>query len=149
MTATAGPLPSLRPRELWHSATVLPASLAALAASATRCLQELVVLDNASQDQSVALIERFAATAQFPVRLLRSGRNVGFAAGMNRAIASSSAPFVFLHNPDLRLVPDTLARLYARMAESDDGVMPWGPSSVGRPATTCRQAGCLTRRVSG
>jgi GT2 family glycosyltransferase len=126
MNATAGLLPISVLLVSWDSATVLPASLAALAAS-DPLPNELVVVDNASRDQSVALIERFAATAPFTVQLLRSGRNVGFAAGMNRAIADSSAPFVFLHNPDLRLLPDTLARLYARMAESDDGVYAVGP----------------------
>ena len=40
---------------------------------------ELVVSDDVSSDDTVAIIERFRATAPFPVRLYRHERNVGFA----------------------------------------------------------------------
>ena len=124
----------------WLSSDVLPASLAALAA-ADPPPTELVVVDNASTDGSAELVEEFAVGAAFPVRIVRSARNIGFAAGMNRAIDASSAPFVFLHNPDLRLLPDTLSRLHERMAGSDASVYAVGPrlrraSGDGLAATT-------------
>ncbi len=62
-----------------------------------------------------------------PVRIERLARNTGFAAGMNRAIQLASEPFVFLMNPDVRLLPDTLARLLEQMDRLDETAYAVGP----------------------
>jgi GT2 family glycosyltransferase len=73
---------------------------------------QLVVVDNASGDGSVAAIEAFTAKAPWPVQLIKRDRNTGFAAGMNRAIASSTQPSVLLLNPDVRVEPGMIGRLH-------------------------------------
>jgi len=68
---------------------------------------EVVVVDNASDDDTV---ERVAEG--FPeVELVAGRENLGFAAGSNRGIAGSRADLVLLLNPDAQLPPGTLPAL--------------------------------------
>jgi GT2 family glycosyltransferase len=110
----------------WNSAEVLPASLGGLAAS-DPSPSELVVLDNASADRSVAIVEAFANGAPFLVKVIRSDTNIGFAAGMNRAIEAASAPSVLLLNPDVRMAPSMLGRLHDAMVRAPATVYAVGP----------------------
>lgn len=72
---------------------------------------EVVVVDNASTDGSAD-----AAAEAFPeVRLVRAP-NRGFAAGVNRGIAATTAPYVLVLNPDAEVSAGTLERL-VRLAE--------------------------------
>ncbi len=99
----------------WNSASTLSACFRGLAESRPPAA-ELIVVDNASVDDSAARVERFAAEAPFPVRLIRNDTNTGFAAAANRGIAESSRPYVFLLNPDVRLLPDTLSTLHGSLS---------------------------------
>ena len=110
----------------WNSADVLPASLAALA-GADPAPHELVVVDNASEDSTTAIIEAFSREAPFRTNLIRSDRNLGFAAGMNRAIAASSSPYVLLLNPDVRVVPDMIGRLHDALDRAPASIYAVGP----------------------
>ena len=68
---------------------------------------ETIVVDNGSTDGSVKLLEE-----EFPeVRVVRLGQNVGFAAGVNRAIESSSSDYVATLNNDARPNADWLSNL--------------------------------------
>jgi GT2 family glycosyltransferase len=94
----------------WNSARVLPAALSALVATEPKP-EQLIVVDNASGDESLTEVERGTAGAPFPVTIIRNAENRGFAAAANQGIDASSSEFVFLHNPDLRLRSDTLREL--------------------------------------
>jgi GT2 family glycosyltransferase len=60
---------------------------------------EIIVVDNASDDHSAAMI-----AADFPmVRLIANDRNRGFAAGNNQAIAQAHGRWLLLLNPDAYL----------------------------------------------
>ena len=62
---------------------------------------ETIVLDNASTDNSVAMVKR-----EFEkVRLIESKENLGFAKACNQGIDASSARFILILNPDT-LVPE-------------------------------------------
>ena len=74
---------------------------AAEAASEARL--EIVVVDNASHDDSA---ER-AMAADRHVQLIRNTDNRGFAAAANQGIRASTAPFVFLLNPDAEILAGT------------------------------------------
>ena len=75
------------------------------------CVARIIVVDNASGDGTAEMVRR-----EFPsVELRVNGRNEGFAAGMNRAIASGSAEYVLALNPDAELRAGTLARLKSVM----------------------------------
>ncbi len=71
--------------------------------------QEVVVVDNASEDDSVAMVrERFPS-----VRMVASPTNLGFAAGVNLAATYSDAEFLLLLNPDTVVLDHALAKLVA------------------------------------
>jgi hypothetical protein len=68
---------------------------------------EILVVDNNSQDGSVALLE-----TKFPqIRLIKSEVNLGFAAGNNLGINQSSGEYVALLNNDTELDSDWLEEL--------------------------------------
>ena len=94
----------------WNSAAVLPAMLESLAACDPPPA-ELIVVDNASADRSRALVEEFDSDRLVAVRSISNAANVGFAAAVNQGIAASTRPYVCLLNPDIRLLPGTLAAL--------------------------------------
>lgn len=63
---------------------------------------DVIVVDNASRDGSVAMVER-----EFPaVRLLALDENTWFCGGNNRGIAAATAPYVLMLNPDTEIAPD-------------------------------------------
>jgi GT2 family glycosyltransferase len=99
----------------YNEAADLPGCLAAVAAEDHRPL-EVVVVDCASADDSVA-VARATATGDVPKRVVELGENRGFSGGMNRAFATSEAPYLLTLNADARPRPDYVRRLLARMVE--------------------------------
>src|SRR5262245_3655982 len=75
--------------------------------TAPDCRYELIVVDNASSDQSVDMIR-----AEFPwARLISSGENLGFAKANNRALPLCRGRYLLLLNPDTVVVDHALDRL--------------------------------------
>ncbi len=99
----------------WNSAEWIEDCLACVARQTWPNLH-VVVVDNASQDDTLRHIERSGV----PVRLLRNERNEGFAAGQNRAIMATDADYCLVLNPDVRLAPDYVEKLVRRMEERPD-----------------------------
>jgi hypothetical protein len=94
----------------------VPALLAACLTSLQRevadCSYEVIVVDNASGDETAALVR-----GEFPdVRLIALEENIGFAAGSNLGARAAIGEYVLMLNPDTELVGDTLGALlrYAR-----------------------------------
>jgi GT2 family glycosyltransferase len=89
---------------------LLPDCLAALAKQdLDPALWEPWVVDNASTDGSVDLLERDHPD----VRVVRNTTNLGFAGGNNVGMRLATTPFVVLLNNDARPEPDWLRRLLA------------------------------------
>jgi N-acetylglucosaminyl-diphospho-decaprenol L-rhamnosyltransferase len=91
----------------------------------------IVVVDNASTDNSAALVEAFGDR----VTLIRSPRNVGFGAGNNLGMRAVEARFYYLHNVDAYLNAGSLEQALAAM-EADPTLGIAGLSLVypdGRP----------------
>lgn len=70
---------------------------------------EIVVVDNASQDETVARVQAFQA--RHPVELLRISRNLGFAAGVNHGVRAASGEVLLVLNPDAIAEPGAVAEL--------------------------------------
>ena len=108
----------------YNSADVLEGCLESLDAGAKGVkLVDVVVVDNASRDESRRIAETFHG---LPVRTLQTGRNAGYAAGVNAGVASldiGSLNAVMVLNPDCRLAPGTLAVLADRLAASGAGTV--------------------------
>jgi GT2 family glycosyltransferase len=79
----------------WNSAAELRRTLPALLAELGEG-DELVVVDNDSEDETLAVLAELAPAA----RVVRMGRNVGFAAGVNAAAAAAGGDLLVLLNPD-------------------------------------------------
>lgn len=71
----------------------------------------VVVVDNASTDDSDRLVKHMPG-----VSLIRNDTNRGFGAAVNQAARLTSAPFLWLLNPDCRVLPGTFARLSATLS---------------------------------
>jgi GT2 family glycosyltransferase len=84
----------------WNSARFLPSVLASLGAQ-EGVTTELVVVDNASADDSVAV----ATTLVPDARVIRNSDNRGFAAAVNQGVDAARAELVLLLNPDVVLDP--------------------------------------------
>jgi N-acetylglucosaminyl-diphospho-decaprenol L-rhamnosyltransferase len=78
----------------YNSGAQIEACLRAL--SSQDC--EIIVVDNASQDDTVPQVQALAA--EFPVQLLTISRNVGFAGGVNQGVCAASSDVLLMLNPD-------------------------------------------------
>jgi GT2 family glycosyltransferase len=93
-----------------NHARTLRSTLTSLAAQ-TAPPGRIVVIDNASTDGSVGVVEDLART--LPLELHRYQQNRGFAAAANDAIRRTRGEWVLALNPDCRLAPDYLSQLLA------------------------------------
>src|SRR5579864_2704721 len=70
-------------------------------------LQEIIVIDNASTDGTIDILEQFEDRCQ----VYYNEENIGFAAAQNQAIAMSNGEWVLTLNPDVLLLPDFIQAL--------------------------------------
>ncbi|HZY44365.1 MAG TPA: glycosyltransferase family 2 protein [Anaerolineae bacterium] len=97
----------------WNACDVLLRCLRSIEAAAPDRSTDTMVIDNASQDNSVAQIRQ-----QFKwVTLIENAENVGFAAANNQGIRASCGEFILLLNPDTELHSDSLQHLIQFMRD--------------------------------
>jgi len=68
---------------------------------------EVIIVDNASTDGTVDLLEPFADRC----RIYYNDKNIGFAAAQNQAISLSSAEWVLTLNPDVLMLPNFIQNM--------------------------------------
>jgi GT2 family glycosyltransferase len=91
----------------WNTHALLAECLASLYASPPQGKFEVWVVDNASKDDSVAMVRsRFSQ-----VCVIENRENVGFAQANNQAIERCAGRYVLLLNPDTTVRPDALETL--------------------------------------
>jgi GT2 family glycosyltransferase len=79
---------------------------------------EIIIVDNGSTDDSCVVIEK-----SYPaVQVIRTGQNLGFAAGCNVGIQAATGRHVMLLNPDTEVLPGALPQLL----EALDAHPQWG-----------------------
>jgi len=71
---------------------------------------EVLVIDNDSQDNTLEIIEQLNFSPE-KVKVLPQSKNYGFSRGCNIGIENSSKEFVILLNPDTNVFGDWIARL--------------------------------------
>jgi GT2 family glycosyltransferase len=96
----------------YHSGPVLWRALEALAAQSG--LREILLVDNGNPMDVRAGLDRLAAEGK--IRLIRSERNLGFAAACNRAAAAAQGEFLLFLNPDAILRAGDVANMLSAMA---------------------------------
>lgn len=124
----------------WNVADLLRRCLASIAGSDGLCIEgivadparagqspeagalrtEVIVVDNASSDRSVAMVRR-----EFPwVRLLVNRENLGFTRANNQGLALSRGRYVLFLNPDTEVAPDALQAMVSYVeAHPEVGVL--------------------------
>ena len=80
---------------------------------------EVIVVDNASVDHTVEIVQE-----SFPaVRLVKLRKNIGFGQGHNQALPFMNAPYHLIVNPDITFTPDTLEKMLSFMDSSREVVL--------------------------
>ncbi len=115
----------------WNAAAYLAGALRSLASASGGLAVETWVVDNASNDGSLALLQR-----DFPrVQVIANDDNRGFAAANNQGIARSGGRYILLLNPDTELPVRGLEQLVTYLDEHPEaGVV--GPRLVGQRGKT-------------
>jgi GT2 family glycosyltransferase len=91
----------------WNTRVLLNQCLRSIATNPPECQYEILVVDNASSDDSSRMVQ-----CDFPhVNLLVNGANVGFSRANNQGIRESRGRIVLLLNSDTLVHPGALQRL--------------------------------------
>ena len=114
----------------WNVSGLLDQCLAALPAALSPLRARVVVVDNASSDDSVEVAQRHPH-----VEVIANPDNVGYARGMNQALAGSDAPVLIALNPDTVPPPGSLAALVQAL-HADAGVALVAPRLVNIDGST-------------
>ncbi|MEU9350512.1 glycosyltransferase family 2 protein [Streptomyces griseoloalbus] len=105
----------------WNSAPVLPRFLAALEGGMAGLDWRLVVADNDSADDTVEVLRALAPAAT----VVRTGRNAGYAAGINAALAAAGDfGAAIVCNPDVRMRQGCAERLVDRLGDGTGIAVP-------------------------
>ncbi len=97
----------------WNTRDLLADAISSVIANAESFASNIVVVDNASHDDSVAMVRR-----AFPgVEVISSDTNLGFGAANNRGVATSNKPYFLFLNSDAELLSGTLPILVEALDE--------------------------------
>ena len=91
---------------------------------------EILVVDNASRDDSADMVAAEFSGSGVPIRLIRSDVNLGFGVANNRAIEAATGRYLVLLNSDAFFYSGSLACAIAHM-ETDGGAGVGGARLVG------------------
>ena len=84
---------------------------------------EVVVVDDASVDASVEVVEEFMAAHALPIRLVKKPVNTGLADARNTGLHAARAPFVFILDADNEMRPDCLRAHYETLTSSSHAMV--------------------------
>ena len=91
----------------WNVCELLLACIRSVISTQADLRVQIIVVDNASRDQSVEAVRR-----EFPdVELIASDTNLGFSRGNNLGLGRAKGRYVFFLNPDTVLAEGALRRL--------------------------------------
>lgn len=83
----------------YNSSTTIKAAINSLIESNLKLRWELLVVDNNSSDNTLAIIKSI-----YPeTKIITSKENLGFAAGCNRAVEGARGKYLLFYNPDLEV----------------------------------------------
>jgi len=121
----------------WNTREFLRACLLSLRDTCAGIEHEVIVVDNASHDDSAAMMREEFPTA----RLIINESNEGYAAANNQAFAAARGEFIWLLNPDTEVQPLALQQLVDFLKEGGKrGAVASAliDARSGRPQLSCR-----------
>ena len=114
----------------WNGGSLVTRCIETIVSSAPKVSYEIVIIDNASTDNS--LNELRASEVAGPmiereqIRIVLNSENRGFGAANNQAFALTKSPFVFLLNSDTEVSSGTIEKLLEKL-KSDPKIGACGP----------------------
>jgi len=114
----------------WNGGKLLRRCVESIVSSGCKTTFEVVVIDNASADDSVALLQSNTAASSLisngQLRIIRNSENVGFGSANNQGFAITDSPFLFLLNPDAEVRAGAIDKLLETI-RSDTKIGGCGP----------------------
>ena len=114
----------------WNGSGLLTRCIETIASAPPKLTYEIVIVDNASQDDSLAQLRANESAAQLiergQLRIFQNTDNRGFGAANNQAFELTDSPFLFLLNLDTEVRPGTIDTLVSKL-ESDPSIGACGP----------------------
>lgn len=100
----------------WNSAELIAQQIESVVSGCKKISCEEIIVDNASTDTTVALVQ-----SHYPVvQVIANTENKGFAAANNQALSLATGEFLLFLNPDMRVEEGTLDTLYDWMVAHPD-----------------------------
>lgn len=103
----------------WNGAQYIREQLESFAAQ-TRLPDELVITDDGSTDDTLAIVERFAAGAPFPIRVARNSERLGLHRNFERALSLCTGDILLISDQDDIWYPAKIETLVAAFAARPD-----------------------------
>lgn len=103
----------------WNGSSLLTRCVETIVSSAPNVTYEIVIVDNASEDDSLEQLRSSEVAAPMiasqQLRIYNNSENRGFGAANNQAFALTDSPFVFLLNLDTEVPPGTIDTLMGKL----------------------------------
>jgi len=126
----------------FNSGEHLPGLLESLPDAAADLSLRVIVVDNESTDDTVAVARQFGVT------VVESGGNIGYAAGINRGRPhAEGCRAILVANPDLRLGPRAIKVLFDEAESTGGVVVPLLRGADGRHRPSIRREPTVSRQL--
>lgn len=102
----------------WNSGPLLSHCIRSIAAYHSGLVERVVVIDNASADESLAMLPG-GGDLPVPLQVVRNDVNTGFAAACNQGAALTASKYLLFLNPDAELMNDSLRAAYEYLESAD------------------------------
>ncbi|MCI2291180.1 glycosyltransferase family 2 protein [Enterobacter sp. I4] len=103
----------------WNAGEQLKECLNSIICYHSNLIDEVVILDNNSTDDSITNISNLK-TDDFAIRLICSQSNLGFGKACNVASKNIKSKYILFLNPDAQIYFDTLTKVINYMEENND-----------------------------
>lgn len=117
----------------WNGGGLLTRCVETIVSSSPNVSYEIVIIDNASEDNSLAQLRSSEVIAPLiaseQLRIFNNSENRGFGAANNQAFALTNSPYVFLLNLDTEVPPGTIDKLMSRLT-TDHKIGACGPKLI-------------------
>ena len=104
----------------WNRAELLRSCLLSLERQQSAPAFEVIVVDNGSADESLAVLEDLRSQLPFPLKVVANTENYGFCRANNQGIAAAHADWIALLNNDAEAQAGWLASMYAAVAQQPE-----------------------------